>query len=648
MTNTNDSGRIWPQEPNFWVGTNYWSRTGGPRMWARYDGDVVREELAVLADHGCTITRSFCYWPDFMPAPETLDEEVMERFVDFLDLHRQAGLCTIPTFIVGHMSGENWDPSWREGRDLYRDVWLVAQQAWFVAAVAGRVADHPAVAAWLLTNEMPLYGSPADQETVTSWARLLVQALRSAGATQPVSVGDGAWGIENTGNDNGFSLRRLAPLVDFVGPHVYLSSDDPVRQMLAGAFSCELSGSFGKPVVLEEFGVSSDLASGEEAAHYYRQVLHSSLLAGARGWLAWNNCDYDNLANEDPYWHHPYELHFGITDHAGRPKPQAKELARFSRLVAELTEHGWQRCAGEVALVVPEQFERIEPSWSKFSRSDLRPNLLQSYVAGLEADLPLAVVRERDLSTQAGPPVPAAKLYLLPCAKMATTGGVQAMLGLARSGATVYASYFAGTGKEQNGPWMPWMDQVFGIEHNLRYGLADLIEDEEVTFELVKPLGDLPTGARLRFPAAGQWPARAYLPVQPISAEVLAVDGHGRPALLRNADGDGSMVLCTYPLEHMAACRPGANPEPTWQLYSALATAAGVSRPVRVEDPRVVVGRLHVGQSDAFLALNISPEALDVGLVAPGKSVHLAGGTAKIAVATLALAPYDVAVLYTD
>lgn len=222
------------------------------------------------------------------------------------------------------------------------------------------------------------------------------------------------------------------------------------------------------------------------------------------------------------------------------------------------------------------------------------------------------------------------------------------MLGLARSGATVYASYFAGTGKEQNGPWMPWMDQVFGIEHNLRYGLADLIEDEEVTFELVKPLGDLPTGARLRFPAAGQWPARAYLPVQPISAEVLAVDGHGRPALLRNADGDGSMVLCTYPLEHMAACRPGANPEPTWQLYSALATAAGVSRPVRVEDPRVVVGRLHVGQSDAFLALNISPEALDVGLVAPGKSVHLAGGTAKIAVATLALAPYDVAVLYTD
>ena len=116
-----------------WVGVNFWSSAGGPRMWARYDGDVVRAELAALAQLGLNVTRSFCYWPDFVPTPEALDEEVMERFVDFLDLHVEQGLSTIPTFIVGHMSGENWDPAWRGGRDLYRDVWLVAQQAWFGA-----------------------------------------------------------------------------------------------------------------------------------------------------------------------------------------------------------------------------------------------------------------------------------------------------------------------------------------------------------------------------------------------------------------------------------------------------------------------------------------------------------------------------------
>ena len=128
-----------------WVGVNFWSRVGGPRMWTNYDRDVVREELATMATHGCTITRSFCYWPDFVPSAETLDEGVMANFADFLDAHVELGLGTIPTFIVGHMSGENWDPSWREGRDLYCDVWMVSQQAWFAEALTRRFAQHEAV-----------------------------------------------------------------------------------------------------------------------------------------------------------------------------------------------------------------------------------------------------------------------------------------------------------------------------------------------------------------------------------------------------------------------------------------------------------------------------------------------------------------------
>ena len=101
-----------------WLGANFWSRTGGPLMWRSYDPGVVREELAVLAEHGMNLTRSFCYWPDFHPEPDRLDQEMVERLADFLDGHAEAGMATVPTFIVGHMSGENWDPAWRQGRDL--------------------------------------------------------------------------------------------------------------------------------------------------------------------------------------------------------------------------------------------------------------------------------------------------------------------------------------------------------------------------------------------------------------------------------------------------------------------------------------------------------------------------------------------------
>ncbi|MGH3321728.1 MAG: glycoside hydrolase 5 family protein, partial [Streptosporangiaceae bacterium] len=216
-------------EPVIWLGANFWSRTGGPLMWRHYDPDVIRAELRVLREHGLRVTRSFFYWPDFMPSPDSVDEQMVARYADFLDRHADLGMATIPTFIVGHMSGENWDPPWRGGRDLYRDVWLVGRQAWFVRSMAARFKDHPAVAAWLISNEMPIYGGPAETEVVTAWAEIMAQAVRASGATQPVSFGDGAWGIEVTGVDNGYSVRRLAGLADFVGPHVYPMGDDVVR-----------------------------------------------------------------------------------------------------------------------------------------------------------------------------------------------------------------------------------------------------------------------------------------------------------------------------------------------------------------------------------------------------------------------------------
>ena len=210
------------------------------------------------------------------------------------------GCTTVPTFIVGHMSGENWDPAWRSGRDLYADVYMVGRQAWFAAEMVRRFAGHPAIAGWLVSNEMPLYGgASANHQTVEAWARIIRDAVRAAGGHQPFSLGDGAWGIEVRGHDNGFRLADIAPLVDFLGPHVYPVGDDPVRQKFAAALDCELAGTFGKPVILEEFGVSSDFASADNAARYYRHVLWSTLLAGATGWIGWNNTDFA-LTSQDP------------------------------------------------------------------------------------------------------------------------------------------------------------------------------------------------------------------------------------------------------------------------------------------------------------------------------------------------------------
>jgi endo-1,4-beta-mannosidase len=580
--------------PVTWLGANFWSRTGGPLMWRNYDSRVIRDELQVLREHGLSMTRSFFYWPDFMPEPDRIDAELTARFADFLDRHAEAGMTTVPTFLVGHMSGENWDPAWRAGRDLYSDVWMVAREAWFAGEMVRRFAGHPAVAGWLVSNEMPIYGGMAPRETIAAWAQIIIDAVRAAGGTQPVSLGDGAWGLEVSGHDSGFSVADSARLCDFVGPHIYPVGTDIIRQHYAAAWACELAGTFGAPVILEEFGVSSDFVCDASAAHYYRQVLHNTLLAGATGWIAWNNTDYDDLAGQDPYRHHAFEMHFGLTDTRGKPKPQLAELAAFAEVLREVDITRCQRADSDAALVIPSYLDTHYPFTEDGDRSYLAEMLRQAYVSARLADLPVALTRESDGIGHD------ARLYLVPSAKQLLATTWLELAELAKGGAVVYVSYSPGAHRVHAGPWYARLNEMFGVEHQLSYGPPARLADEPVTFTLTQDFGTLPRGAQLVFPAAGTPQSRTYLPVRPAGAQVIAVDGHDRPALLLRRTGAGSVILCTYPLEFLAAASAAVNPEATSTLYNALAIYAGVRRAVTVDDPRVAADVLARSDGSQF------------------------------------------------
>lgn len=626
-------------QPDTWLGANFWSRRGGPLMWRGYDPSLIRAELTVLREHGLGITRSFLYWPDFMPEPDRLDEELLTRFGDFLDRHAETGLRTIPTFIVGHMSGENWDPAWRAGRDLYGDVWLVARQAWFAREITARFAGHPAVAGWLISNEMPIYGGPADHRTIAAWAQLLVDAVRAGGGTQPVSLGDGAWGLEITGEDNGFRLRDTVPLCDFIGPHVYRMEDDRIRQQFAAAWHCELATTFGKPVVLEEFGVTSAFTSDVNGAHYYRQTLHTSLLAGATGWLAWNNTDYDTLAEQDPYRHHAFEMYFGLTDVRGVPKPQLLELRDFSRLLRAVDFGRLRRPAVDAALVVPSYLDTAHPLTEPRDRTDAYVNLRQAYVAAHLADMPVAIARESDGLTDA------ARLYLVPSVKALLAPSWRQLEQLAAAGATIYVSYFPGTHGNQRGPWYADLNSLFGVEHQLEYGLVASLPDDRVTLTVTTGFGGLLPGSTLTFAVAGTEHSRTFLPLRVTDAEVLATDGPGRPALVRRRVGAGALILNAYPLEHMAAMTPAVNPDDTARLYDALARAAGVRRSVTVEHATVAAETMrHENGASLVWLVNHGPVEAPVTPVLhlPGSLADLDGGPVGEAVT---LAPFGVRVL---
>ena len=443
-----------------------------------------------------------------------------------------------------------------------------------------------------------------------------MQAIRSGGATQPISIGDGAWGVEVSGNDNGFSVRALARLVDFLGPHVYISSDDAVRQSMAAAVACELCTGFGIPVVLEEFGLSSDFSSRTMpliiTARCCTAAWSLALKAGSPGTIAittnWRTrirtgttrlrC---TLASQT--------VPASLKQRSARLLASRLLSGSSTRTVGSGQTTKWRsssRSISNARTLIP------RPTTEEISEGILG----QAYIAAREADLPVAFTREHD-GIRAG-----AKLYLLPSTKLITAPTVRKLLAAAEAGAIVYLSYFAGSSPTQRGSWFPWLNEVFGISHQLRYGLVDTAKGDHVVMSFVEDLGALSAGTELRFHVAGNEGSRAFLPLEPAGAKVLAVDHLGQPALLERRLGAGAMVLCAYPIEHMAASTPNANPEDTWGLYGALAEAAGIVLPLSVTDPRVMIGRLKSAGNEIALVMNMSPQQLEVKLLSSDGSTY--------------------------
>jgi hypothetical protein len=87
----------------------------------------------------------------------------------------------------------------------------------------------------------------------------------------------------------------------------------------------------------------------------------------------------------------------------------------------------------------------------------------------------------------------------------------------------------------------------------------------------------------------------------------------------------------------MAARTPRVNPEGTWRLYDALASVAGVPRPVRVDDPRILAGRLRGRGDETVLFVNSSSDTVQAEPVVESEDALVPSGT-------LTIGPYGVAV----
>jgi hypothetical protein len=138
----------------------------------------------------------------------------------------------------------------------------------------------------------------------------------------------------------------------------------------------------------------------------------------------------------------------------------------------------------------------------------------------------------------------------------------------------------------------PW------VAANLSSRACGPTEGDEIVFQSVQDFGEITAGTRLAFPHArrvsGELNGRSYLPVDAAGAEIVASDGQGRPALLRNPLGSGCAVLCTYTLEYLAARNPRVEPFEV----AAIARRSAVGRDRATERGLVLQATSMVGRAE--------------------------------------------------
>ena len=315
----------------------------GPDWPWRVGPDAFDAAFAQMAEAGLDTVRIDLLWAAVEPEPGRYDETHLGVLDAVLEAARRHGLLLHPTFFIGGEVGDAyWDVPWRAGRQPHRDPELIRLQVDQVVALARRWRGDPAILAWDLTDEPPLWLFPdTTDDEARAWTSALAGALRAADPDHLVTIGTASQEV----GAGPFRADVVADELDFTTVHPYpiyapeLYPDGLLgtRMTHAAAFETALAGGAGRPVMLHEYGASSAQFDPGRIADYDRLLAWSALGRGAIGYLAWCWTDAEPAAfGRAPYVRQPHETQFGVTDHTGRLRPRGQVLADLAATIRSI------------------------------------------------------------------------------------------------------------------------------------------------------------------------------------------------------------------------------------------------------------------------------------------------------------------------
>lgn len=242
----------------------------------------------------------------------------------------------------------------RKPAELFSDPCVLRSQALLVETCARSLAGDDSIRAFDLSNEIDDAQQPLTRDAGWLWASLLANTIRREAPGVRIQIGAH---LVSLTHPNYIRIDDIAGVADEDVMHAYplycktaRSFLDPELVPFCCALTAGLAGT-GRPVLMQEFGLCTAnygekghtipddflgrplpqyLASEDEAATYYSEVIERLHATGAAGAYAWCYADYDpRLFDRSPISTAIRERTFGLVRADGSEKPIADVFRKF-------------------------------------------------------------------------------------------------------------------------------------------------------------------------------------------------------------------------------------------------------------------------------------------------------------------------------
>lgn len=348
---------------DFILGCNYWASNAGTEMWREFDIKTIEKDLRILSSHGVTYMRVFPNWRDFQPiiplyvaggtlvgyckqggnTPEYgdyIDETMMERFTEFLNVCEKYNIKLIVGLITGWMSGGLFIPPALYNKDVLTDHTALYFQQLFIKAFVSRFKGNKNIYAWDLGNECNCMGDAKTRMEAANWTSIIANAIKAADPSRPVVSG-----MHGLGTDNNWTIMDQSKHTDILTTHPYpywcqhtridetLSYRTTMHATAQNKYYSEIGN---VPCLAEEIGTMGPMICSDDLAADFLRINMFSLWAnGSVGVMWWCANEQTNL-NTYPYTHAMVEQELGMLKCNFEPKPVLKEMKYFADLMESL------------------------------------------------------------------------------------------------------------------------------------------------------------------------------------------------------------------------------------------------------------------------------------------------------------------------